>query len=159
MRSRGIDENTARDLLVLGFATEIIDRVSLEPLREYLTVCSQTDCPEPGRNTRKATIAVDELEELYQEIVLEHNRKPRNFRKMDDPTCTSHGFNPFCGDTITLYMTLDENVVRDVSFEAAGCAISIERRRPVPHRPALSTPAPADPPSQAGSCGRRTGAQ
>ena len=67
---------------------------------------------------------MDELEELYQEIVLEHNRKPRNFRKMDDPTCTSHGFNPFCGDAITLYMTLDEDVVTDVSFEAVGCAIS-----------------------------------
>ena len=67
---------------------------------------------------------MDELEELYQEIVLEHNRKPRNFRKMDDPTCTSHGFNPFCGDAITLYMKLDEDVVTDVSFEAAGCAIS-----------------------------------
>ncbi len=65
-----------------------------------------------------------ELEELYQEIVMEHNRKPRNFRKMEDPTCKSHGFNPFCGDTITLYITLDEDVVADVSFQAAGCAIS-----------------------------------
>ena len=69
-------------------------------------------------------MAVLDLEELYQEIVLEHNRRPRNFRKMDDPTCTSHGFNPFCGDTITLYMTLDDDTVTDVSFEAAGCAIS-----------------------------------
>lgn len=65
-----------------------------------------------------------ELQELYQEIVMEHNRKPRNFRKMDNPTCTSHGFNPFCGDTVTLYLTLDMDVVADVSFEAAGCAIS-----------------------------------
>jgi nitrogen fixation NifU-like protein len=67
---------------------------------------------------------MNDLQELYQEIVMEHSWKPRNFRKMDNPTCSSHGFNPFCGDTITLYLTLDDDMVTDVSFEAAGCAIS-----------------------------------
>ena len=67
---------------------------------------------------------MNDLQELYQEIVMEHNWKPRNFRKIDNPTCSSHGFNPFCGDTITLYLTLEDDVVADVSFEAAGCAIS-----------------------------------
>ena len=126
MRSRGIDEKTARDLLVHGFAKEIIDRVPWRRSVNISTACSPTGCPASARRTnRKVRVAVLDLEELYQEIVLEHNRRPRNFRKMDDPTCTSHGFNPFCGDTITLYMTLDDdNTVTDVSFEAAGCAIS-----------------------------------
>ena len=66
-----------------------------------------------------------DLQELYQEIVMEHNRRPRNLRKIDDPTCTSHGFNPFCGDTVTLYLTIADDVVEDVSFEASGCAISM----------------------------------
>ncbi len=67
---------------------------------------------------------MNDLQELYQEIVMEHNWKPRNFRKMENPTCSAHGFNPFCGDTITLYLTLEDDVVTDVSFEASGCAIS-----------------------------------
>ena len=66
----------------------------------------------------------EDLQELYQEIVMEHNWKPRNFRKIDNPTCSAHGFNPFCGDTITLYLTLKDDIVTDVSFEATGCAIS-----------------------------------
>ena len=65
-----------------------------------------------------------ELQELYQEIVMEHNWKPRNLRKMEDPTCSAHGFNPFCGDTITLYASINGGIIEDVSFEAAGCAIS-----------------------------------
>ena len=65
-----------------------------------------------------------DLQELYQEIVLEHNRAPRNMRKLPDPTCSAHGYNPFCGDTITLYVELDGDVLADAAFESAGCAIS-----------------------------------
>ena len=65
-----------------------------------------------------------DLQDLYQEIVMAHNWKPRNFHKMETPTCSSHGFNPFCGDTITVYASIAEEIITDVSFEAAGCSIS-----------------------------------
>ena len=65
-----------------------------------------------------------DLQDLYQEIVMDHNWKPRNFHKMETPTCSSHGFNPFCGDTITVYASIAEEIITDVSFEAAGCSIS-----------------------------------
>ena len=65
-----------------------------------------------------------DLQDLYQEIVMDHNWKPRNFHKMETPPCSSHGFNPFCGDTITVYASIAEEIITDVSFEAAGCSIS-----------------------------------
>ena len=65
-----------------------------------------------------------DLQDLYQEIVMDHNWKPRNFHKMETPTCSSHGFNPFCGDTITVYASIAEEIITDVSFVAAGCSIS-----------------------------------
>ena len=64
------------------------------------------------------------LSDLYQEILLEHNSKPRNFRKVDDPSRTAEGFNPLCGDQITLYLKLADGVIEDVGFQGTGCAIS-----------------------------------
>lgn len=64
------------------------------------------------------------LEALYQEIILEHNRKPRNFREMPDATRTVDGRNPLCGDQLTLWLKLDHDTVVDVSFKGSGCAIS-----------------------------------
>ena len=64
------------------------------------------------------------LSDLYQEILLEHNNKPRNFRKLDDASTTAEGYNPLCGDQITLYLKLAGDVVEDVSFQGVGCAIS-----------------------------------
>ena len=66
---------------------------------------------------------MSELEELYQEIIMEHNRKPRNFRALEDAH-SADGFNPFCGDQITLYLKIDDDVVTDVGFQGSGCAIS-----------------------------------
>ena len=63
-------------------------------------------------------------QELYQEIVLDHNRRPRNFGSMTDSTATSEGFNPLCGDQITLFVKVSEDIVEDISFEGVGCAIS-----------------------------------
>ncbi len=63
-------------------------------------------------------------EALYQEIILEHNRKPRNFREMDDANRTIQGRNPLCGDELTLWMKLDGDAITDVSFKGQGCAIS-----------------------------------
>ena len=67
---------------------------------------------------------MSELQELYQEIVMEHNRKPRNFRKLEDFSKSADGFNPFCGDSIEVYLKLDGDVITDVGFQGSGCAIS-----------------------------------
>lgn len=65
-----------------------------------------------------------DLSDLYQEILLEHNRRPRNFRSMDDATHQADGFNPLCGDQISLQLRLECNKVDDVAFQGHGCAIS-----------------------------------
>jgi len=63
-------------------------------------------------------------EALYQELILEHNRKPRNFREMTDADRTVEGRNPLCGDALTLWVKLDHDIIADVSFKGQGCAIS-----------------------------------
>jgi nitrogen fixation protein NifU and related proteins len=67
---------------------------------------------------------VSNLEALYQEVILDHNRKPRNFREMDDADHKVEGRNPLCGDEITLWLRLDGDKVGDVSFKGSGCAVS-----------------------------------
>ena len=63
--------------------------------------------------------------ELYQQLILEHNRKPKNFRKIESPTHFAEGFNPLCGDRYFIYLTLnDQQVIEDIAFEGEGCAIS-----------------------------------
>ena len=67
---------------------------------------------------------MSELSELYQQVILDHNKKPRNFHKLEAANRRAEGFNPLCGDQLTVYLQMDEGVVRDVSFEGSGCAIS-----------------------------------
>lgn len=67
---------------------------------------------------------MSELAELYQQMILDHNRRPRNFRVIESPSRTQEGYNPLCGDRLTLYVTLDDDVVSDVAFQGSGCAIS-----------------------------------
>ena len=67
---------------------------------------------------------MSELSELYQQVILDHNKKPRNFRKLEGANRTAEGFNPLCGDQLTVYLELEDEVVKDVSFEGSGCAIS-----------------------------------
>ncbi|PYS73201.1 MAG: SUF system NifU family Fe-S cluster assembly protein [Acidobacteria bacterium] len=67
---------------------------------------------------------MSELSELYQQVILDHNKKPRNFRKIESPTHTAEGHNPLCGDQLTIYLDLVNDEVKDVSFEGSGCAIS-----------------------------------
>ena len=67
---------------------------------------------------------MSELEELYQDMIMEHNRKPRNFRLLDGADRSADGFNPFCGDTISIYLALDGDQVNDIGFQGSGCAIS-----------------------------------
>ena len=64
------------------------------------------------------------LRDLYQEVILDHNKSPRNFRVMDHPTRSVEGYNPLCGDHYTVFVCVEGNVIRDVSFQGAGCAIS-----------------------------------
>ncbi len=67
---------------------------------------------------------MSDLSDLYQEILLEHNSKPRNFRKLEQATQSAEGYNPLCGDRITLYLSLENGVIADVAFQGSGCAIS-----------------------------------
>ncbi len=67
---------------------------------------------------------MSELRDLYQEVVLDHGKNPRNFRHMDDANRQSVGFNPLCGDKLTLFVRYEDDVVVDVSFQGSGCAIS-----------------------------------
>jgi nitrogen fixation NifU-like protein len=67
---------------------------------------------------------MSELSELYQQVILDHNKKPRNFHKLEAANRTAEGYNPLCGDQLTVYMELEDEVVKDVSFEGSGCAIS-----------------------------------
>ena len=67
---------------------------------------------------------MSELSELYQQVILDHNKKPRNFRKIEPATHTAEGHNPLCGDQLTIYLDLENDEVKDVSFEGSGCAIS-----------------------------------
>ena len=67
---------------------------------------------------------MSELSDLYQEVILDHNRRPRNFRAIESPTTRQEGYNPLCGDRLTLYVTVDGDVIKDVAFQGSGCAIS-----------------------------------
>lgn len=67
---------------------------------------------------------MSELNELYQETILEHNKNPRNFRDIDDADKTADGKNPLCGDALRVYVKMDGDTVSDVAFKGSGCAIS-----------------------------------
>ena len=67
---------------------------------------------------------MSDLSDLYQEVILDHNRRPRNFGQLPDATRTAKGYNPLCGDRLTLYLKLDGNRIDAVAFEGSGCAIS-----------------------------------
>jgi nitrogen fixation NifU-like protein len=66
----------------------------------------------------------DDLRDLYQEVIFDHNRNPRNFRVMEDADRKVEGFNPLCGDRLTLFLKMDGDKIIDASFQGAGCAIS-----------------------------------
>jgi len=67
---------------------------------------------------------MSELDELYQEVILDHNRSPRNFRAMDHANRKAEGYNPLCGDHVTVFVRLENGVIQDISFQGSGCAIS-----------------------------------
>lgn len=67
---------------------------------------------------------MSDLSQLYQEVILDHNKKPRNFGKLEDANRQADGFNPLCGDKIKLYLKVEDGIVKDIRFEGSGCAIS-----------------------------------
>jgi nitrogen fixation protein NifU and related proteins len=66
----------------------------------------------------------DDLTELYQQVILDHCKHPRNFRDLPNATCSAQGYNPLCGDQLKLFVTLEGDVIKDISFLGSGCCIS-----------------------------------
>ena len=66
----------------------------------------------------------NDLSELYQQVILDHSRKPRHFHVLPDANRSAEGNNPLCGDRYTVYLKLEDGVIRDISFQGSGCAIS-----------------------------------
>ena len=65
-----------------------------------------------------------ELKELYQQVILDHNKSPRNFREIENATQHAEGYNPLCGDRLDVYLVVEDGIIKDVSFKGEGCAIS-----------------------------------
>lgn len=66
----------------------------------------------------------NELRDLYQEVIIDHSKRPRNFRELGGSAHRAEGYNPLCGDEVTVYVEVEDDVVKDVSFKGSGCAIS-----------------------------------
>lgn len=67
---------------------------------------------------------MSDLDDLYQEVILDHNKSPRNFRSMADANRKAEGYNPLCGDHVTVFLHLENGIIQDISFQGSGCAIS-----------------------------------
>ena len=67
---------------------------------------------------------MSDLRELYQQVILDHNKNPRNFHEMADATATADGYNPLCGDHYTIFLKVDGETIDEISFTGSGCAIS-----------------------------------
>jgi nitrogen fixation protein NifU and related proteins len=68
---------------------------------------------------------MSDLRDLYQQVIVDHQRKPRNFRRLERPVASAEGFNPLCGDRVSVELALEDDVIRDIAFQGAGCAISV----------------------------------
>src|SRR6476659_1609853 len=88
--------------------------------REKRSTCSRARSSVSSR----FLVNMSELSELYQQVILDHNKKPRNFRKLETANHTADGYNPLCGDQLTVYLDLEGGLVKEVGFEGSGCAIS-----------------------------------
>jgi nitrogen fixation NifU-like protein len=66
----------------------------------------------------------DDLSELYQQVILDHCKHPRNFHELGAPTCSAQGHNPLCGDQLKLFLAMDGDTIKDISFLGSGCCIS-----------------------------------
>ena len=66
----------------------------------------------------------NDLKDLYQEVIMDHNKSPCNFRKIDNPDCRAEGYNPMCGDHVVIYMKFRDGIIEDITFQGVGCALS-----------------------------------
>src|ERR1043165_6511438 len=66
----------------------------------------------------------DDLSDLYQEVILDHCKRPRNFHELASPTCSAQGHNPLCGDQLKLFLAMEGEVIKEISFVGSGCCIS-----------------------------------
>ncbi len=67
---------------------------------------------------------MSDLQDLYQEVIVDHSKRPRNFRKLEGANRSAEGYNPLCGDKVSIYLKVEDNFVQDISFQGSGCAIS-----------------------------------
>jgi nitrogen fixation NifU-like protein len=67
---------------------------------------------------------MSDLRELYQELILDHTKRPRNFGRLETANCQADGYNPLCGDKVTVFLNVENDVVNDIRFQGSGCAIS-----------------------------------
>ncbi|HWO42893.1 MAG TPA: SUF system NifU family Fe-S cluster assembly protein [Candidatus Eisenbacteria bacterium] len=67
---------------------------------------------------------MSDLDELYQQVILDHNRSPRNYRALEGANRTAKGYNPLCGDEVQIYVQVEDGRIRDIGFQGSGCAIS-----------------------------------
>jgi nitrogen fixation NifU-like protein len=67
---------------------------------------------------------MSDLRHLYQEVILDHNKRPRNFRTIESCSHHADGYNPLCGDKVTVYLDIQDGIIKDVAFQGSGCAIS-----------------------------------
>ena len=77
-----------------------------------------------GTATRPFVNMFDDINDLYQQVILDHCKQPRNFHEMPQATCSAQGHNPLCGDQLKLFLTLDGETISDISFVGSGCCIS-----------------------------------
>ena len=82
---------------------------------------------------------MSELEELYQEVIIDHSRSPRNFHALKEANCQAEGYNPLCGDHFKVYLRVEGDVIKEIGFEGTGCAIS--KASATTHRPFWNSPA------------------
>ena len=75
---------------------------------------------------------MSDLRDLYQQVILDHQKKPRNFRVLEAADRDAEGFNPLCGDKIHLFVKMENGVIKEVGFQGTGCAISTRHRRTEP---------------------------
>src|SRR4029450_515768 len=78
----------------------------------------------PVRCSGLRGLPVSDLRELYQEVILDHNRRPRNFRAIEGANRHAEGYNSLCGDPLSLYLKVEDGMITDASFQGSGCAIS-----------------------------------
>jgi nitrogen fixation NifU-like protein len=87
---------------------------------------------------------MSDLGELYQELIVDHSRRPRNFRKIAGADHQAEGYNPLCGDKVTIYLKLKDDVVQEIGFQGSGCAISTASASLMTERAKGKTPAEAE---------------